>query len=139
MGHFYRFVGGDPRAGDAARRCGIQTVRHFYRIIGGHDALFSHPTVNGITRVFHIPAQGFVAGITVFAVSTAFKKPCHARTVANFQRVDAWANLFNDPYSFVTQDHPGLIAEITVLHVKIGMTYAAAFHLQQGFSMLKRT
>ena len=38
----------------------------------------------------------------------------------------------------MAQDHPGFIAKVTVLYVKIGMAYATAFHLQQGFPVLER-
>ena len=136
--HLHRFVGCHASAGNAAGRRRIQTVRHFYRVIRGDDALFRHAAVDGVTGVFHVTAQGFVAGITVFAVAAAFKEPGHTCAVTDFQRLHARADFFHDTNSFMAQDNPGLVAKITVLHVKIGMAYATALHLQQGFPMLKR-
>ena len=139
MRHFHRFIGGDARAGDAARRGRIEAVRYFYRIIGGNNALFSHAAIDAVTGIFHRTAQGFVTAVTVFAVSAAFEEPCHARAVTHFQGGHTWTNLFNNANPFMAEDHPGLVTEIAVFYVQIGVTDPTAFHGKQCFTVLQRT
>ena len=128
MGHFYRFIGGDPCAGDAAGCRRIKTIRHFDRVIGNDDTLFGHPAINGVARIFYRTAQRFVTAVTIFTVTAAFEEPCDAGAIARLERVHARADLLHHAHAFMAQNDAGFIAEIAVLNVQVGMADAAALH-----------
>ncbi|MNE91605.1 hypothetical protein D3C80_1892380 [compost metagenome] len=46
--------------------------------------------------------------------------------------------MLNDTDAFMAEDHPGLVTEIAVLDVQVGVANAAALHFQQRFTVFER-
>ena len=81
-GNFHAFVSGYAGAGDAGGLRGVEAVGHFDGVVCIDDTVGRHAAVGGVACVQYGAAQGFAAGITVFARTAALEQPCDADAVA---------------------------------------------------------
>ena len=68
---------------------------------------------------------------------TALVKPGNAGAVAGLERSDTRAYLLNHSNAFVTQHDTGLVTEVAIFDMQVGMAYPAALHLQQRFAVFQ--
>jgi hypothetical protein len=71
-------------------------------------------------------------------MAASLVEPGYAGAIPPFERRDTGPHFLDDPNTFVTKDHTGLVSEVAVLYVKVSVTHAAALHSQQRFAMPQR-
>lgn len=64
-------------------------------------------------------------------------EPGNAGAVAWLERGDAGANFLDYANAFVAQYYTGLVTEVAIFHVQVGVAHTAALHLQQRFAVLE--
>ncbi|MNE57292.1 hypothetical protein D3C80_1522450 [compost metagenome] len=64
-------------------------------------------------------------------------KPGNTGTVARLERGDAWPDFLNHADAFVAQYNAGLVTEVAIFHVQVGVADTAALHLQQRFAVFE--
>ena len=124
-GNFNGFISSYAGTSNAGSLRRIQTFRDFDRVIGTHDTVGRHAAVGSIASVQYRAAQGFAAGIAVFARTAALEQPCDADTVADFQIFHTVGNFFNQTDAFVSQHATRFVAVIACRNMQVGVAHAA--------------
>lgn len=97
-----------------------------------------HTAVGGVARVQYRAAQGFAAGIAVFARAAALEQPGDADAVADFQIFHTVGNFFNQTDALVSQHAARFFAVVACRNVQVGVAHAAIFDFDQRLAVFQR-